>query len=178
MSRIGKKPIEIPKGVDVNIDGQTVVVKGPRGSLRKTFSPEITIDKKDGMVSVAAAGDGKETGALHGLSRTLIANMIEGVVKGYEKTLEISGVGYKAMLQGKNIMLSLGYSHQITYPLPAGVDAAIDKQTVITLKGIDKELLGQTASNIRSLRFPEPYKGKGVKYKDERIIRKEGKTGK
>ncbi|OGW58233.1 MAG: 50S ribosomal protein L6 [Nitrospirae bacterium RIFCSPLOW2_12_42_9] len=178
MSRIGKKPIEIPKGVDVNINGQNVAVKGPKGSLQKSFPSEISITKKDDVLSVTIANTDKETGALHGLSRTLIANMIEGVMKGFEKTLEISGVGYKAMLQGKNIVLTLGYSHQITYPLPAGIDAAIDKQTVVKLKGIDKELLGQTASNIRSLRGPEPYKGKGVKYKDERIVRKEGKTGK
>lgn len=178
MSRIGKKPIEIPKGVEVNIDGNRVQVKGPKGSLQKTFPSEINISREDGVIIVAPSHYGKETNALHGLTRTLIANMIEGVTKGFEKILEISGVGYKALAQGRNIVLSLGFSHQITYPLPDGIDASIDKQTMITLKGIDKELIGQVASNIRGLRAPEPYKGKGIKYKEERIIKKVGKAGK
>lgn len=178
MSRIGKKPIEIPKGIEVSIDGNSVMVKGPKGSLQKTFPSEITVKKEDGSIIVTPFRYGKETNALHGLTRTLIANMIEGVIKGFEKTLEISGVGYKAMMQGRNLILSLGFSHPITYPLPGDIDASIDKQTIITLKGIDKELVGQVASNIRGLRVPEPYKSKGIKYKDERIIRKVGKAGK
>ncbi len=178
MSRIGKKPIEIPKGVEVNIDGSSVSVKGPKGSLQKTFSPAIDIRRDGGSIAVTSSHPGKDISALHGLTRTLVNNMIEGVTKGFEKTLEINGVGYKALIQGKNIVLSLGFSHQITYPLPAGIDVSLDKQTVLTLKGIDKELVGQVASKIRGLRTPEPYKGKGIKYKEERIVKKAGKTGK
>lgn len=178
MSRIGKKIIEIPKGVEVNIDGNSVLVKGPRGSLQKSFSPEMTVKREDGGIIVTPSHPGKGISALHGLTRTIIFNMIEGVTKGFEKTLEISGVGYKAMIQGRNLMLSLGFSHQITYPLPEGINASVDKQTIIILKGIDKELIGQVASNIRGLRVPEPYKGKGIKYKDERIIKKVGKAAK
>lgn len=178
MSRIGKKPVEIPKGVEVTMDRSTMLVKGPKGILQKTFSPELNIKREDGLIHVIPAHPGKEIEALHGLTRTLIANMIEGVTKGFEKTLEISGVGYKALVQGKNIVLSLGFSHQVTYPMPDGINASVDKQTVITLKGIDKELVGQVASNIRSLRTPEPYKGKGIKYKTERIKKKVGKAGK
>ncbi|MBI5406134.1 MAG: 50S ribosomal protein L6 [Nitrospirae bacterium] len=178
MSRIGKKPIAIPTGVEVNINGSNVLVKGPRGSLQRAFAPEIAIRKEGGAITVTPSLYQKETGALHGLTRTLVNNMVEGVTQGFVKTLEISGVGYKALIQGKNIVLNLGFSHQITYPLPAGIDASIDKQTVITLKGIDKDLVGQVASKIRSLRVPEPYKGKGIKYKEERIVKKAGKTGK
>ena len=178
MSRIGKKPIEVPKGVEVSIQGSHVSVKGPKGSLQRAFAPGIDIRKEGGAITVTPSLHKKEIGALHGLTRTLINNMVEGVTQGFVKTLEISGVGYKALIQGKNIVLNLGFSHQITYPLPAGIDASIDKQTVITLKGIDKDLVGQVASKIRSLRVPEPYKGKGIKYKAERIIKKAGKTGK
>lgn len=178
MSRIGKKPIEIPKGVEVKIDGNSVSVKGPKGSLQRTFPSGIGIKREDGSIIVTPAIHGKDIGALHGLTRTLITNMIEGVTKGFEKILEISGVGYKALIQGRNIVLNLGFSHQITYQLPVGIDASVDKQTVVTLKGVDKELVGQVASNIRGLRVPEPYKGKGIKYKEERIVRKVGKAGK
>lgn len=178
MSRIGKKPIAIPKGVDFKVDKNSVSVKGPKGSLQKTFSMDVDIVTQDGTILVTSTGGEKNFRALHGLTRTMIANMIEGVNNGYEKVLEISGVGYKSMLQGRNVILNLGYSHQITYPLPDGIDATIEKQTVISLKGADKELLGQVAANIREKRLPEPYKGKGVKYKNERIIRKAGKTGK
>ncbi len=178
MSRIGKKPIAIPKGVEVKVDKNIVSVKGPKGNLQKVFSADVNISGNDGAVSVTAAGNEKQYRSLHGLTRTLISNMIEGVTNGYEKVLEISGVGYKSALQGRNLMLNLGFSHQITFPLPAGIDATIDKQTVITLKGSDKELLGQVAANIRGMRLPEPYKGKGIKYKNERILRKAGKTGK
>ena len=178
MSRIGKKPIAIPKGVEVKVDSNIVSVKGPKGSLQRTFSSDVNITNHEGAVSVASVGSEKQFRSLHGLTRTLIFNMIEGVTNGYEKVLEISGVGYKSALQGRNIMLNLGFSHQVIYPLPDGIDATIDKQTVITLKGCDKELLGQVAANIRGMRLPEPYKGKGIKYKNERIIRKAGKTGK
>ncbi len=178
MSRIGKKPIAIPTGVEVNINGSSVSVKGPKGSLQRAFAPEIDIRKEGSAITVTPSLYKKEIGALHGLTRTLVNNMVEGVTQGFVKTLEISGVGYKALIQGKNIVLNLGFSHQITYPIPAGIEASIDKQTVITLKGIDKDLVGQVASKIRSLRVPEPYKGKGIKYKAERIIKKAGKTGK
>ena len=178
MSRIGKKPIAIPKGVEIKIDKNVVSVKGPKGSLHKTFSTDVDISTQEGAISVSSMGSDKHFRALHGLTRTLISNMIEGANNGYEKVLEISGVGYKSALQGRNVVLNLGFSHQIPYPLPDGIDAAIEKQTVITLKGADKELLGQVAANIRGMRIPEPYKGKGIKYKNERIIRKAGKTGK
>lgn len=178
MSRIGKKIIQVPNGIDVNIDGNNVSVKGPKGSLQRTFRSEFDIKKEDGTILVTSSGTNRESGALHGLTRTLISNMIEGVSKGFEKTLEINGVGYKVQLQGRNLLLNLGFSHQVNYPLPEGVDAVIEKQTVVTLKGIDKEMVGLVASNLRSLREPEPYKGKGIKYKEERIVKKEGKTGK
>ena len=178
MSRIGKKPIAIPKGVEIKIDKNVVSVKGPKGSLHKTFSTDVDISTQEGAISVSSMGSDKHFRALHGLTRTLISNMIEGANNGYEKVLEISGVGYKSALQGRNVVLNLGFSHQITFPLPDGIDAAIEKQTVITLKGADKELVGQVAANIRGMRTPEPYKGKGIKYKNERIIRKAGKTGK
>ena len=178
MSRIGKKPVVIPKGVEIKVDDNVVSVKGPRGNLQRTFSKDVNITSNDGAISVASRGSEKLFRSLHGLTRTLISNMVEGVTNGYEKVLEISGVGYKSALQGRNIMLNLGFSHQVIYPLPDGIDATIDKQTVITLKGCDKELLGQVAANIRGMRLPEPYKGKGIKYKNERIIRKAGKTGK
>lgn len=178
MSRIGKKPVAIPKGVEIKIDSNVVSVKGPKGNLQRTFSRDVNITANDSAVSVASVGSDKIFRSLHGLSRTLIFNMVEGVTNGYEKVLEISGVGYKSALQGRNIMLNLGFSHQVIYPLPDGIDATIDKQTVITLKGCDKELVGQVAANIRGMRVPEPYKGKGIKYKNERIIRKAGKTGK
>lgn len=178
MSRIGKKPIAIPSGVEVNIVGSNVTIKGPKGSLQRAFAPEIAVKKEGGSIMVTPFIQQREIGALHGLTRTLVNNMVEGVTKGFVKTLEISGVGYKALIQGKNIVLNLGFSHQITYPLPVGIEASVEKQTVITLKGIDKDLVGQVASKIRSLRVPEPYKGKGIKYKEERIIKKAGKTGK
>ncbi len=178
MSRIGKKPITIPKGVEIKVDKNVVSVKGPKGSLHKTFSTDVDISTQEGAISVSSMGSDKHFRSLHGLTRTLISNMIEGANNGYEKVLEISGVGYKSALQGRNVVLNLGFSHQITFPLPDGIDAAIEKQTVITLKGADKELLGQVAANIRGMRLPEPYKGKGIKYKNERIIRKAGKTGK
>lgn len=178
MSRIGKKIIEVPEGIEVNIDGSHISVKGPKGSLQKTFRSEFEIKKENGTILVTHSSINRDADALHGLTRTLISNMIEGVSKGFEKTLEINGVGYKALLQGRNLLLNLGFSHQVNYALPEGVDAVIEKQTVVTLKGIDKELIGLVASNLRSLREPEPYKGKGIKYKEERIIKKEGKTGK
>lgn len=178
MSRIGKKIIQIPGGVEINQQGNILSVKGPKGSLQRSVRPEFDLKQEDGKLVVTPLVSNKESGSLHGLTRTLIANMVEGVSRGFEKTLEITGVGYKVQLQERNLLLNLGFSHQISYPLPEGIDAAIEKATVVTLKGIDKELIGLVASNLRSLRPPEPYKGKGIKYKGEKIIKKEGKTGK
>jgi large subunit ribosomal protein L6 len=178
MSRIGRKELEVPKGVEVKVAAGVVRVKGPKGELSKSIHPRISVQVEDGRVRVARSSEDKADKALHGMVRNEIKNMVEGVSQGYVRVLEISGVGYRAQVQGKMILLSLGYTHQIEFPLPAGIDAAIEKQTVVTLKGIDKQLVGQTAAKIRSFREPEPYKGKGVKYAGERIIRKEGKTGK
>jgi large subunit ribosomal protein L6 len=178
MSRIGRKELEVPKGVEVKVAAGVVRVKGPKGELSKSIHPKISVQVENGRVRVGRSSEEKADKALHGMVRNEIKNMVEGVSQGYARVLEISGVGYRAQVQGKKILLSLGYTHQIEFPLPAGIDAAIDKQTVVTLKGIDKQLVGQTAAKIRSFREPEPYKGKGVKYAGERIIRKEGKTGK
>ncbi len=180
MSRVGKKPITMPSGVDAKIESGKVTVKGPLGEISINVHPKMAIKKESSVLTVARPSDQKIYRELHGLTRNLLANMVTGVSKGYEKTLEISGVGYKAALvKGENLMLSLGYSHPVMYPLPKGIKATVDpKQTVITLKGIDKQLLGQVAANLRSLKLPEPYKGKGIKYSTEVIQRKEGKAGK
>lgn len=178
MSRIGKKPIAIPSGVKIALNGSLVTVEGPKGKLSRQLAPEINIAVEADSVVVTRSGNGKENDNLHGLSRTLVANMVEGVTKGFEKVLEINGVGYRAEAKGAVLNLSLGYSHPIEYPLPAGITAEVEKQTKITVRGIDKELVGATAAKIRSFRGPEPYKGKGIKYSTERILRKAGKTGK
>lgn len=178
MSRIGRKELAVPKGVDVKVAGGLVRVKGPKGELSKTIHPRVSVQVENGQIRVGRSTDEKTDRSLHGTIRNEIKNMVEGVTQGYERVLEISGVGYRAQLQGKKLLLSLGYTHQIEFPLPAGIDAAVDKQTTVTLKGIDKYVLGQTAAKIRAMRKPEPYKGKGVKYAGEHIIRKEGKTGK
>jgi large subunit ribosomal protein L6 len=178
MSRIGRKELEVPKGVDVKVAAGVVRVKGPKGELSKSIHPRISVKVDNGRVQVGRSSEDKADKSLHGMVRNEIKNMVEGVSKGYERVLEISGVGFRAQVQGKKILLSLGYTHQIEFPLPTGIDAAVDKQTVVTLKGVDKQLVGQTAAKIRAMREPEPYKGKGIKYSGERIIRKEGKTGK
>lgn len=178
MSRIGRKEIEVPKGVEVKVAGGQVRVKGPKGELSKTIHPDVSVRVENGHVSVARSSEEKFHKSLHGMLRNEIKNMVVGVSQGYERVLEITGVGYRAQLQGKKLLLSLGYTHPIDFPLPAGIDAAVDKQTTVTLRGVDKYLVGQTAAKIRAMRKPEPYKGKGVKYAGERIIRKEGKTGK
>lgn len=177
MSRIGRKPVEIPRGVEVKIDNTTVTVKGPRGILAKTFSPRLKITAEDNHIIVTPLDSGRKTRALHGLTRTLIANMVEGVTKGFARVLEINGVGYKAQVQGRTLILNIGFSNPVNYPLPEGVDVKVDRQTIVTITGIDKELVGQTAANIRGLRPPDPYKAKGIKYRDEIIRRKAGKTG-
>ena len=178
MSRIGKKPVAIPSGVEVKVEGSAVTVKGPKGILQQTFHPKMNIKVEGGNLLVSAPANGKNYSALHGLTRSIIANMMLGVTKGFEKSLEITGVGYRAQLQGRNLIINLGFSHPVNVELPPGIEAAVDKQTVITIKGIDKYLVGQVAANIRVFKKPEPYKGKGIKYSDERIRKKEGKTGK
>lgn len=178
MSRIGKKPIEIPAGVKVELDGQTVRVQGPKGRLERQVHTAVQV-AMDGSQLCVSMAEGESGTALQGLTRTLLANMVAGVTSGFSRVLEIHGVGYRAELKGAVLNLSLGYSHPIDYPLPDGISAEYDqKANRITLHGIDKELLGATAAKIRSFRKPEPYKGKGVKYAEERILRKAGKTGK
>ena len=176
MSRIGKKPIPLPAKVQVDVQGDRLVVKGPYGELKRTLKPAVTVNQADHQILVSVQESDKKTKALHGLYRALIANMVTGVSRGFEKVLDIVGVGYRAELAGRTATFHLGYSHPVVFELPAGIDAKIEK-TRITLKGIDKELLGRTAATIRGFKKPEPYKGKGIKYADEVIRRKAGKTG-
>ncbi len=178
MSRIGKVPVSIPDGVKVAIDGQTVSVTGPKGSLSIDLKPEIEAAVDGSTVVVKKKGDSRAARELYGLSRTLIANMVDGVSKGFEKKLEIVGVGYRAAVQGRVLNLSLGFSHPVHYDLPEGISVNVENQTQVTISGIDKQLVGQVAAEIRAFRKPEPYKGKGVKYADEVIKRKAGKAGK
>ena len=179
MSRIGKLPVEIPAGVEVNVaENNVVTVKGPKGTLSQSLPTEMDIEVKDNQVIVTRPNDLKKMKSYHGLTRTLIANMVTGVTKGYEKVLEINGVGYRAQKQGKTLVLSLGYSHPVEMVDPEGIETVLDGQNKITVKGIDKQKVGQFAAEIRDKRRPEPYKGKGIKYADEVIRRKVGKTGK
>lgn len=178
MSRIGKLPIEIPSGVEVKFADGVLTVKGPKGELTQTIDPLVKLEIADNQITVVPQAETKEARSFHGLFRSLTANMVEGVTKGYQKRLEINGVGYRAQIQGKKIVLSLGYSHPIEYQVPEGVTAEIDKDknNVIIISGINKQKVGQTAAEIRDFRKPEPYKGKGVKYEDEHIRRKAGKA--
>ena len=179
MSRIGRMPIAIPTGVTVTIaENNVVTVKGPKGTLERQLPAEMEIKEADGHITVSRPNDLKKMKSLHGLTRTLINNMIHGVTEGYEKKLEVNGVGYRAQKQGKKLTLSLGYSHPVEMEDPEGLETVLDGQNKITVKGIDKEKVGQYAAEIRSKRAPEPYKGKGIKYADETIRRKVGKTGK
>ena len=179
MSRIGRLPIDIPAGVEITIaENNAVTVKGPKGTLSENLPVEMDITVKDNQVVVTRPNDLKKMKSLHGLTRTLIANMVTGVTKGYEKVLEINGVGYRAQKQGKKLILSLGYSHPVEMEDPEGIETVLDGQNKITVKGIDKQTVGQFAAEIREKRKPEPYKGKGIKYADEVIRRKVGKTGK
>lgn len=177
MSRIGKRPISVPAGVNVTIDGNKVSVKGPKGELSRTLPADISISQEDGTITVSRPSDEQQHRALHGLSRTLVANMVEGVTKGFQKTLEISGVGFKAEPKPYGVLLSLGFSHQIEYRAPEGVKISTPNPTTVVIDGASKELVGQVAAEIRSKRKPEPYKGKGVKYQGEVIRRKAGKAG-
>lgn len=178
MSRIGKAPITVPNGVEVSIAGRTVTVKGPKGTLSREIPGEITVRKEENTLLVERPNDERQNRSLHGLSRTLVNNMVVGVTDGFAKELEIVGVGYRAEAQGQNLRLALGFSHPVIVPAPEGITFEIPAQTRVIVKGIDKELVGQVAANIRSIRKPEPYKGKGVRYQGERILRKAGKTGK
>ena len=178
MSRIGKLPIEIPQGVEVKIDGQTVTAKGPLGTEVVEVSPELTVKVEDNNVVLTTNNDERKTNALHGLMRTLVANAVKGVKDGFEKKLEINGVGYRANMEGKNLNLVLGYSHPILVEAPEGITIAVDANTKISVKGSNKQLVGDIAALIRSKRPPEVYKGKGVKYESEHIRRKAGKAGK
>ena len=179
MSRIGRMPVAVPAGVTVTIaEGNKVTVKGPKGTLERVLPEELTIKEEDGHVVVSRPNDLKRMKSLHGLTRTLINNMIHGVTEGYEKVLEVNGVGYRAAKQGKKLTLNLGYSHPVEMEDPEGIETVLDGQNKITVKGIDKEKVGQYAAEIRDKRRPEPYKGKGIKYADEVIRRKVGKTGK
>ena len=178
MSRIGRAPIEIPAGVSVNVDENNLVqVKGPKGELSRKINQDMKITIEGNVLKVARPSDDKTHRSLHGLSRTLINNMVVGVTKGFTKNLEIVGVGYRATKQGKNLQLALGYSHPVIIEPPAGITLEAPTATTITVHGIDKELVGAIAANIRGWREPEPYKGKGIKYAGERILRKEGKAG-
>ena len=179
MSRIGKKPIELPKGVEVTLNGQEVSVKGPKGSLSLTIAEPITIAKEgENTLVLSRPDDERNSRSLHGLSRTLVANMIEGVTKGYEKKLELVGVGYRVAAKGKDLEFALGFSHPVHVPAPEGISFAVESQTNFSVQGIDKQLVGEVAANIRKIRKPEPYKGKGVRYADEKVRRKQGKAGK
>ncbi|MFK8183558.1 MAG: 50S ribosomal protein L6 [Phormidesmis sp.] len=178
MSRIGKKPVPIPKGVTVTIDGQKVTVKGTKGELSRELPDSITFVKEGDEIIVSKKRDTRVARQCFGLTRTLIANMVEGVSNGYEKKLEIQGVGYRASLQGQKLVMALGYSHPVEFDPPPGITFAVEKNTNLTVTGIDKEVVGNTAARIRAARPPEPYKGKGVRYAGEQIRRKAGKAGK
>ena len=175
MSRIGKKPVPIPSGVTANVEGQTVKVKGPKGQLQVVLPNDVTVKMDNGAVKVDPRNETKRARSMWGTSRTLVNNLVTGVTKGYERKLEITGVGYRAALQGKNLQIALGYSHDVIFPIPEAIAIATPKPTEILITGIDKQKVGQVAAEIRSFRPPEPYKGKGVKYSDEYIFRKEGK---
>ena len=178
MSRIGKLPINIPSGVKIDFQGARISVQGPKGKLARDLPRDVKIVVEGEQIVINRLSEEKEHRSLQGLTRSLIANMVDGVTKGFEKVLEISGVGYRADVKGQTLNLALGYSHPIEYSLPEGISAEVEKQTRISVRGIDKELVGATAAKIRSFREPEPYKGKGIKYADEQIVRKAGKTGK
>ena len=179
MSRIGRLPIAIPKGVEVNINGSEVSVKGPKGSLTHTLAEPITIAKQeDGTLLVTRPNDERASKSLHGLSRTLVANMVQGVTEGYTKSLEIVGVGYRVAPKGKDLEFALGFSHPVIIPAPEGISFAVESPTKFSVSGIDKQLVGEVSANLRKLRKPDPYKGKGIRYTGETIRRKQGKAGK
>jgi len=175
MSRIGRKPIEVPDGVTVDVKPESVVVKGPKGELSQTVSSRMSIEQENGSLSVKRPTDRGEDRALHGLTRSLVANLVEGVTAGFERHLEIQGVGYRARLQGKGLELSVGYSQPVSVPAPEGIEFEVPQPTQVIVRGIDKQLVGETAARIRRVRPPEPYKGKGIRYAGEQVRRKVGK---
>jgi large subunit ribosomal protein L6 len=175
MSRIGKKPVPVPAGVQANVEGQTVKMKGPKGALQVQLPDEVTAAIDNGVLQLTPRAETKRARAMWGLSRSLVANLANGVSNGFEKRLEITGVGYRASLQGKNLQLALGYSHDVLYPIPEGISVATPRPTEIIVTGVDRQKVGQVAAEIRAFRPPEPYKGKGVKYAREYVFRKEGK---
>lgn len=178
MSRIGKRPVEIPDKVTVTLDGQSVSVKGPKGELSRVLPEGVNVEQQDKTIVVTRADESRMARQRHGLCRTLVANMVEGVSKGFEKKLTIIGVGYRAQVQGKNLVLNVGYSNPVTIEPPEGVQVAVDSNTNVTVSGINKEVVGNTAARIRAVRPPEPYKGKGIRYEGEYVRRKVGKAGK
>src|ERR1700683_2707039 len=175
MSRMGKKAIPIPAGVTVTLDGQKVAVKGPKGELSWTVVGEIAVSQEEGALTFTPLNDSQRSRSMWGLSRTLVANMVQGVTQGYERTLELVGVGYRAAMKGGALSMQLGFSHEVDIPAPEGITFATPRQTAITISGVDKQLVGETAARIRKIRPPEPYKGKGVRYAGEKVRRKEGK---
>src|SRR5687767_4190643 len=177
MSRIGKKPIPIPAGVTVNVDGTSVRVKGPKGEMSRTFRPDMKVSVQDGNIIVERPTESKPHRAFHGLERALIANMVQGVTEGFRKGLDIIGVGYKAEKKGNAVVLNVGYSHLVNYPQPDGITITTPSPTVVIIEGMDKQKVGQVAAEIRAVRPPEPYKGKGIRYQGEQVRRKAGKTG-
>ncbi|KHF39012.1 50S ribosomal protein L6 [Halalkalibacter okhensis] len=178
MSRIGKKPVEVPSGVTITLDGTLLTVKGPKGELKRNLHEDMKINIEENQVTVERPSEHKEHRALHGTTRSLINNMVEGVTKGFERSLELVGVGYRATKSGQKLVLNVGYSHPVEIVPEQGIEIEVPSNTKVTVKGIDKERVGALASNIRSVRLPEPYKGKGIRYEGEYIRRKEGKTGK
>ena len=177
MSRIGKKPVTLPKGVNLELQGQTVAVKGPRGELRRTLHPEMQLAFENGVLTVSRPSEDKRHKALHGLTRTLVQNMVDGVSKGFAKTLEIQGVGYKAEAKPYGVNLVVGFSHPVKYEAPKGIKISVENNTTVKIEGADKEAVGQVAAELRAVRPPEPYKGKGIRYQGEQVRRKAGKTG-
>ncbi len=177
MSRIGKKPVTVPAGVTVQVKGSTVSAKGPKGELQRTFHPDMAIALEGTTLSVGRPSDEARHKALHGLTRTLLSNMVEGVQKGYQKVLEMQGVGYKAEAKPFGLMVTAGFSHQVKYEAPKGIKLSVDNSTIVKIEGADKELVGQVAAEIRAIRPPEPYKGKDIRYQGEQVRRKAGKTG-
>lgn len=177
MSRIGKKPIQIPSGVEVKVGADNVTVKGPLGTISTPVHPMVSYSVAEGVVEVSRTGESRKERAQHGLHRSLLANCVEGVSKGFTKTLEVVGVGYKVSVQGRNVVLNVGFSHPVNFPLPEGLDAKVEGSK-LSITGVDKQLVGEVAATMRRVRPPEPYKGKGIKYVDEQIRRKAGKSGK
>ncbi|RYY00763.1 50S ribosomal protein L6 [bacterium] len=178
MSRIGKKAIPVPAGTKVEVNGNTLTVTGPKGKLNQSFRPEISIEMNDNTISVTRASDNKLERSLHGLTRTLISNMVEGATNGFTKSLELVGVGYRCQVQGKKLVIQVGYSHPVEIDSPEGIEISVEGNTKVHVKGADKQLVGDVAAKIRAVRKPEPYKGKGIKYSFEKIRRKAGKSGK